>query len=105
MRAGERILGKGLLALAVRPTFYRQFVGGNIEQELRSVTNRVGYMYQQSEMGAGERIPGKGLFSLVARPTFYRQCVGGTAGAPVSHKLGWIYVSTISNAGGGEYSG
>jgi hypothetical protein len=47
MRAGERILGKGLFSLVARPTFYRQFVGGDTEQELRSVTNRVGYMFQQ----------------------------------------------------------
>jgi hypothetical protein len=77
MRAGERILGKGLFSLVARPTFYRQFVGGDTEQELRSVTNRVGYMFQQSVMPTGERILCKGLFSLVARPTFYRQFVGG----------------------------
>jgi hypothetical protein len=56
MRAGERILGKGLFSLVARPTFYRQFVGGDTEEELRSVTNRDGYMSQQSVMRAGERI-------------------------------------------------
>jgi hypothetical protein len=44
MQAGERILGKGLFSLVARPTFYRQFVGGDTEQELRSVASRVGYM-------------------------------------------------------------
>jgi hypothetical protein len=76
MRAGERILGKGLFSLVARPTFYRQFVGGDTEQELRSVTNRVGYMFQQSVIWA-KRIKRKGLFSLVAHPTFYRQFMGG----------------------------
>jgi hypothetical protein len=52
-------------------------VGGDTEQELRSVTNRDGYIIQQSVMRAGERILGKDLFSLVACPTFYRQFVGG----------------------------
>ncbi len=47
MRAGERILGKGLFFLVARPTFYRQFVGGDTEQEMRSGTNRVGYMFLQ----------------------------------------------------------
>jgi hypothetical protein len=61
MRAGERILGKGLFSLVACPTFYRQFVGSDTEQELRSVTNRVGYMLQQSVMWAEERIMGKGL--------------------------------------------
>jgi hypothetical protein len=77
MRAGERILGKGLFSLVARPTFYRQFVGGDTEQELRSVTNRVGYVFQQKIMRAGESILGKGLFSLVGHPTFYRQFVDG----------------------------
>jgi hypothetical protein len=40
--AEERILGKGLFSQVVRPTFFRQFVGGDAKQELRSVTNRVG---------------------------------------------------------------
>jgi hypothetical protein len=52
-------------------------MGGDTEQKLRSVTNRVGYMFQQSVMLAGERILGKDLFSLVARPTFYRPSVDG----------------------------
>ncbi len=47
MPAGERILGKDMFSLVARPTFYRQFVGGDTEQELRSVTNRVGYMFLQ----------------------------------------------------------
>ncbi len=34
MWAGERILGKGLFSLVARH-FYRQFVGGELEQELR----------------------------------------------------------------------
>jgi hypothetical protein len=46
-------------------------MGGDTEQEIRLVTNRVGYMFQQSVMGAGKRILGKDLFSLVARPTSY----------------------------------
>ncbi len=72
MRAGERILGKDLFSQVACPTCYRQFVGRDKEQKLRSVTNRVGFMFQQSIMWAGERILGKDLFSLVARPTFYR---------------------------------
>jgi hypothetical protein len=47
MWAGERILGKGLFSLVARPTFYRQVMGGDTEQALRSVTNRVGYMFKQ----------------------------------------------------------
>jgi hypothetical protein len=47
MRAGERILAQDLFSQVARPTFYRQFLGGDTEQELRSVTNRVGYMFQQ----------------------------------------------------------
>jgi hypothetical protein len=47
MQTVEKILGKGLFSLVARPTFYRQFVGGDTEQELRSVTNRVGYVFQQ----------------------------------------------------------
>jgi hypothetical protein len=79
MRAGESILGRGLFSQVVRPTCYRQFVGGDTEQELRPITNRAGYMFQQSVMRAGEKILGKDLFSLVARPTFYRQFVGSDA--------------------------
>ncbi len=41
MWAGERIWGKCLFPLVTCPTFYRQFVGGDTEQELRLVTNRV----------------------------------------------------------------
>ncbi len=47
MWAGERILGKGLFSLVACPTFYRQFVDGDTEQELRLVTYRVEYMFQQ----------------------------------------------------------
>ncbi len=46
MWAGERILGKGLFSLVARPTFYRQFVDSDTEQELRVVTNGIGYMFQ-----------------------------------------------------------
>jgi hypothetical protein len=94
IRAGERILGKVLFSMVARPTFYRQFVGGNTEQKLRSVTIRVGYMYQQPEMGAGERILGKGLFSLVVRSTFYRQFVGGDTEQelrPVTNRVRYMF--------------
>jgi hypothetical protein len=70
MLAGERILGKDLFSLLARPTFYRPSVGGESEQELRLITYRVRYMFQQSVMLAGERILCKDLFSLVAHPTF-----------------------------------
>jgi hypothetical protein len=70
MWAGERILGKDLFSQMASPTFYRQFVGGESEQELRLITNRVRYMFQQSVMRAGERILDKGLFSQVVRPIF-----------------------------------
>jgi hypothetical protein len=70
MRAGERILGKGLFSQVAHPTFYRQLADRDKEQELRLVKNRVGYMFQQSVMLPGERILGKDLFSLVARSTF-----------------------------------
>ncbi len=45
MRPGERILGKDLFSLVAHPTVYRQFVGGDAKQELRSVRNWVGYMF------------------------------------------------------------
>ncbi len=45
--AGERVLGKNMFSLVARPTFYRQFVGGDTEQELRLVTYRVEYMFHQ----------------------------------------------------------
>ncbi len=77
MQAGERILGNGLFSLVASTAFYRQFVRGDTEEGLRSVTNRDGYMFQQSIMRAGKRILGKDLFSLVACPTFYRQFMGG----------------------------
>lgn len=34
MRIGERVLGQQLFGFFIRPTFYRQFVGGETESEL-----------------------------------------------------------------------
>ena len=35
MRMGERLLGDRIFSKLARPTFYRQFVGGDTEEELR----------------------------------------------------------------------
>jgi hypothetical protein len=51
---GERILGKGMFSLVAHPTFSRQLVDGDMEQELRSFTNRDGYMFQHNNTGWGE---------------------------------------------------
>ena len=37
MRYSQRLFGETLFGLVARPTFYRQFVGGDTEAELRSV--------------------------------------------------------------------
>ncbi len=39
MKAGERVLGGRLFPLVLRPTFYRQFVGGDTEKELVATTD------------------------------------------------------------------
>ncbi len=77
-------------------------MGGDTEQELRSVTNRVGYTFQQSVMWVGERILGIDLFSLVVCPTFYRQFVGGDGEQelrPIINRVGYMFQQSVMRVG------
>ena len=38
MKTGQRVLGSRVFPLLLRPTFYRQFVGGDTENELKATT-------------------------------------------------------------------
>ncbi|XP_023345654.1 hydroxyproline dehydrogenase isoform X1 [Eurytemora carolleeae] len=41
MRKCEQLFGERMFAMVARPTFYRQFVGGETEEELRSTCDRL----------------------------------------------------------------
>ena len=41
MRWSERVLGERLFSALARPTFYKQFVGGDTESELALTTHQV----------------------------------------------------------------